>query len=78
MKIVVYGTLKAGGKLHHIMNDIGAKFIEATTLDGFDMYNLGWYPAIVESLYGKIYIEIYEINDDKIEMLDTVEGYPYL
>jgi len=78
MKIAVYGTLKKGGNLDSNMYHIGAQFIESARLNGFSMYNMGWYPAIINDPLGSITVEVYEIDENGLAHLDTVEGYPSL
>lgn len=79
MRLVVYGTLKRGGALHGHMENVKAKFIEESSLEGFRMHNMGWYPAIMEHPGSKVKVEVYEIPDESLtSTFDRVEGYPGL
>ena len=82
VNIVVYGTLKRGGRLykHHLEGKPGVEFKKEVVLDRFKMYNLGWFPAIVPSdrKDDKIHGEQFEIPQELIESLDRAEGYPHL
>lgn len=75
--VAVYGTLKQGFALHsHLNRDP----IDTQTLVGFEMFDLGWYPGIFHSPYPDetIHVELYEVDDDELELLDQVEGAPSL
>ena len=77
-KVFVYGTLKKGGALHgHLEN---AKFVKEEELSGFEMFNVGWFPAIVktDNKDSKVKGEVYEVDDNLMSTLDMVEGYPDL
>jgi len=78
INILVYGTLRKGGTLHHIMEHIGAKLIKVKTILGFEMYNMGWYPAVIKKENSIIEVEEYQIKNDDLKILDRVEGYPNL
>lgn len=78
MKVVVYGTLKKDGKLHHNMERINAIFVKEAILKDHEMYNLGWFPAIIEAKGSNVKVEVYEIEEDKLDVLDFIEGYPNL
>ena len=77
----VYGTLKAGGRLHHAMR--GALLMaRCRTVAGYQLLHLGWYPGLVrlktsdprDTVAG----ELYEVPTDMLEKLDEVEGAPTL
>ena len=71
MLVLVYGTLKRGGVLHHHMK--GARFVGEDAVANCELYFFEWYPAVVRG-NGHIHGEVYEINDEKLELLDDVEG----
>ena len=78
MKVIVYGTLKKGGRLHSYLEN--EDYIRDVNLEGFNMYdmNLG-FPFIEKAKKeDKIKGELYKINHTKIKMLDAVEGVPSL
>lgn len=78
MKVAVYGTLKKGGRLHMHMQSIEASFIEDAVLKDHQMYNLGWFPAIIEKEGSKINVEVYDVDENGLRRLDGIEGYPHL
>tara|TARA_R100000278_G_C5433514_1_gene151008 strand:+ start:281 stop:664 length:384 start_codon:yes stop_codon:yes gene_type:complete len=78
MNVIVYGTLKKGGRLHSYLEN--EDYIKDVDLEGFNMYdmNLG-FPFIEKATKeNKIKGELYKINHTKIKMLDVVEGVPSL
>lgn len=81
----VYGTLKKGQCRGHIMNS--ATYIgPAKTVEGdFVLINCGAYPALAKSSTLKfktspmvVHGELYEIDNELMQVLDQIEGYPYL
>ena len=75
MKVVVYGTLKEGGKLHRYMRD--SKFLTDVSVTGFKMYDTGLgYPFILEGGddEDRIWGEKYEIDHRTLRTLDMIEG----
>ncbi|MCP4076680.1 MAG: gamma-glutamylcyclotransferase [Gammaproteobacteria bacterium] len=70
-----YGTLKSGFHNHHLLS--GSKFLgNIKTAADFTMYDLGSYPAVIESGDSAIHGEVYIISDDTLAELDQLEGYP--
>ena len=62
MTALVYGTLRPGNT-------------ETVEVEGFDMYDLGWFPGIVRG-NGTITCERIEVrDDDHLAQLDRYEGY---
>lgn len=78
MRVIVYGTLKRGGRLHRNMEAIHAHFIREDVLENYEMYNLGSFPAIIEKQGKEVKVEVYEIDKLGLNRLDRIEGYPYL
>ncbi len=74
-KVFVYGTLKKGFKLHHHLEN--AKFLGEGFIWGYDLYNVGWYPAAIKGT-GKIFGELYEMDDETLKLLDQVEDEGFL
>lgn len=74
--VFVYGTLKKGQPRHEILIDGNAEFVDEAVLEGYEMYDTGYYPGIVEGK-GVIYGEVYKVSDDLIEVLDIIEGVDY-
>jgi len=74
MKVVVYGTLKKGGRLHRYMGT--SKFLIDVAVTGFKMYDTGFgYPFVIEGAdEDKVWGEKYEIDDRTLKKLDMIEG----
>ena len=77
MKVIVYGTLKKGGRLSSYLR--GADFLTDVYVSGFKMYDTGFgYPFIMEGKEGdRIWGEKYEVDERTLETLDMVEGVKY-
>lgn len=75
-KIFVYGTLKRGHANEDCMEN--AKFLgEFWTGPGFNVYHLGFAPAMVrtEDGTGKVKGELFEVSDiETLRLLDSLEG----
>jgi len=69
--LFVYGTLMKGQSNHNYLSD--SNYIGDGTLLGYDMYNLGCYPGIIDGT-GKVYGELYDVNDYKLKDIDYLEG----
>ena len=74
MKVIVYGTLKKGGRLHSYMRD--SKFLMDVAVKGFKMYDSkSGFPFIEEGDEDDhIWGEKYEIDEGTLRTLDIVEG----
>ncbi|QKR00469.1 gamma-glutamylcyclotransferase [Metallosphaera tengchongensis] len=72
MYIFVYGSLRYGFELHHYLRR--SRFVGLGYAEGFEMYNLGGYPGVVKG-DGRVWGEVYEINQETLARLDQVEGY---
>jgi gamma-glutamylcyclotransferase (GGCT)/AIG2-like uncharacterized protein YtfP len=76
-KVFVYGTLKPGGRYHHVAKEAGAFTFEKGYLEHFILYDLEPenYPALVSGdgvVHG--YIFDYEDIDKALVMLDRLEA----
>jgi gamma-glutamylcyclotransferase (GGCT)/AIG2-like uncharacterized protein YtfP len=70
-KIFVYGTLLSGLQRSSVLENetfLGIGTISAT------LYDLGAFPGIKEG-DDQVHGELYEIDDDVLFLLDTIEGY---
>lgn len=73
MKIVaVYGTLKKGFGNNRVLGN--SKLIGTSVIDGFKMYSVGGFPAIVNDV-GSVMVELYRVDDSVLPNLDRLEGY---
>ncbi len=76
-KVFVYGTLLSGESNNH-------RFLQTSVkkgnyaLKGFTMYDLGSFPACIQSLhYGDVVVgEVWEVTNEVFQSLDYLEGYP--
>lgn len=70
-KVFVYGTLMSGEDNHyHLQN---STCLGLATIHGYDMYDVGWYPAIIsgqDSIKG----ELYQVPVEDMMVIDTLEG----
>ncbi|WP_298523165.1 gamma-glutamylcyclotransferase [uncultured Methanobrevibacter sp.] len=69
--VFVYGTLLKGEANHSYLENstlLGTAFIE-----GYDLYDVGWYPAIVPG-DGLIIGELYNVPESDIPAIDRLEG----
>lgn len=70
-KVFVYGTLINGEANHgYLENSI---FLAKATIDGYDMYDVGWYPAIVAG-DNLIIGELYQVPLSDMPSIDMLEG----
>lgn len=76
MKLFVYGTLKAGGSNHRLLQEAFAKFLHEDYIAGM-LFDAGPWPIAIP---GKnvIFGEVYEIPPNLISKLDRLEGHPNL
>ena len=69
--VFVYGTLMNGETNHHYLEN--SKFSGMATIEGYEMYNVGWYPAIIDG-DGLIIGELYQVPTDDMPSIDMLEG----
>lgn len=74
-QVLVYGTLMSGETNHGLLRN--STLLGVTALEGYEMYNVGWYPAIIP---GDSFIigELYQGPVEDIPSIDTLEGEGYL
>ena len=70
-KVFVYGTLMTGENNHHFLEN--SKCLKKAAVEGYEMYNVGWYPAIVPG-DSRILGELYEVPEDDMPSIDMLEG----
>lgn len=70
-KVFVYGTLMKDESNHHYLEN--GTFLQGATLKGYDMYNVGYFPAIVPGS-GKAIGELYEVPLSDMSSIDMLEG----
>jgi len=79
-KMLVFGSLRKNSSRGYNYDRFGEgsqKYIKDVELDGFEMYDLGAYPTIVEGI-GKIKTELHEVTDyafTRIKSMEAGAGY---
>lgn len=82
-KVFVYGTLKEGHRLHHILRLAGGRLVSrAAGINHAAMFDLGYFPGVVldgdqdgeYNFLDTIDGELWEVVDLKV--LDHLEGHP--
>lgn len=64
--IFVYGILR---------DRLEGNYVGEGTLQGYDMYDMGAFPAIVPGS-GVIYGQLWKVQDDELAICDSIEGHP--
>lgn len=72
LPLFVYGSLM-NGQSNHDYYLTESNFIGNATLDGYEIYDLGFYPGIIEGSE-KVYGEVYDINELTLKSIDRLEG----
>lgn len=71
--ILVYGSLRKHSERGYNFNRFqGQEFIKKVTLDGYELYDLGPYPALTEG-NGKVVFELHSIEDDSFKCIQYME-----
>ncbi len=70
--LFVYGSLKKGFGNHRLMTE--AVYLGPGVIEGYDMYSLRYFPAIVEGK-GEVYGELYKVSEKELADIDALEGY---
>lgn len=73
-RIFVYGTLRRGEKAHALMQQQAAVFLGGAVLDGFEVQDLGAFPAITPCEGKQVTGELYRIRPSAWPALDRYEG----
>ena len=69
-KVFVYGTLMKGETNHDFLQN--ATFLDKTVIEGYDMYKVGWYPAIIDG-EGLAIGEVYSVPVEDMASIDSLE-----
>lgn len=76
--VLVYGSLMEGFNNHDVLIR-GAELAEpvgATTIWGFRMHDLGYFPGVVEARGSSVRCEAYVVDPWTLRRLDHLEGHP--
>lgn len=72
--LFVYGSMRRGKPLHHVLQSVGATFVAKGFIDGHMMYNFGKYVGVVNG-WGQVWGEVYVLNDDDaMDLVDRAAG----
>lgn len=76
MKVFTYGTLQRGFNNHIVMQQARGKFISKAIIKDKAIYWTypGSFPVVIDGR-GVVRGEIYDVPEDKIHLLDSLEGY---
>lgn len=70
--IFTYGTLMKGQSNHsRFLSD--NQFVESGKIEGYEMYDLGWFPGIIAG-DGTVYGEVYAVSDEDLVAINRLEG----
>lgn len=71
MYLFVYGSLLSQNSHNYLLNN--CNFIGKAVLDGYGLYKVSWYPAIVPKENSKVIGEVYEVDENTLHKLDEFE-----
>jgi len=74
-KVFVYGTLLAGEPNSRLLSR-AQRIGDARTEEGFTLFDLGAFPAMVRAREGIVVGELYEVDRETLAALDRLEGDP--
>ena len=76
--VFVYGSLKSGGAIRGLNQFEGAEIVgkAKTTYPDYDMRDLGSFPGVFKGGTKHIQGEVWKVDDDTMEQLDGIEGFP--
>jgi gamma-glutamylcyclotransferase (GGCT)/AIG2-like uncharacterized protein YtfP len=69
--LFVYGSLLSHNSHNYLLS--GCKFIGNAILNGYALYKVSWYPAIVPKNGCKVAGEVYKVDENTIEKIDDFE-----
>ena len=69
--IFIYGTLRCGGRAHHLMD--GAEFVGDGAIAG-RLVHVDQYPGLIHDARKRVKGELYRVNQDQLKELDRYEG----
>lgn len=79
-KVFVYGTLLNGEyNNQRCLQNAESRLIGEATVQGFDLHDLGPFPAVwySDNVETEIVGEVWEVSPEVFARLDRLEGYPH-
>lgn len=78
--VAVYGTLRKGSGNHFLLENDESVFRGTERISGWEMFYYGSFLSFpwikpTEDIGSSIVVEVYEVSDDVMEDLDSLEGY---
>src|SRR5438067_1043572 len=67
-----YGSLKQDEYNFNRFGEGTQKYIKTLTLEGYDIYDLGYFPGLTKG-DGKVVVELHEVQDDAFEGIVRME-----
>lgn len=76
--VFVYGTLKRKNQVRGLDSFGNAEFLGVafTTDSAYSLYDLGLFPAVTLDGHNIIHGEVWQVDDQTMDILDSIEGYP--
>ncbi|KAB7623625.1 gamma-glutamylcyclotransferase [Alkalilimnicola sp. S0819] len=74
-RVFVYGSLRRGEYNHSVLGD-SPLLGPCRSAPGYQLYDLGPYPAVVRGGQGRVLGEVYAVDRTVFAALDRLEGYP--
>ena len=74
-QVFVYGTLMKGETNHRYLEN--STYLGTTLIEGYEMYDVGWYPAIIAG-DGLVVGEVYQVPKSDMPAIDRLEGEGHL
>ena len=76
--LFVYGSLMKG-RYNHDAYMGRAVYLGRASIRGFALYDLGYFPGILHDSHdGRVYGELYEVNEEDYERICRLEGNGFL
>lgn len=75
-RLFVYGSLRKGQRAHDLIHNCPFRGTHKTA-PGFELYDFGAYPGMVQQGEGQVVGEVYVVGPMGIQMLDYHEGHPH-
>lgn len=71
MLVAVYGTLREGLRNNRYLRN--SEYLGEDVLEGFLMFDLGYYPGVIKYGKGGIVVDVYIVDEYTLENLDQLE-----